>query len=145
LSVDPGYRAGCKCALLNHDGSLLFPDNISQSLFTLYPLQNYENAVGDLVQKLNDLFVQQRSSSSSSSFSSKLLLQPQQQQQMSVRIALGDGHGSLDARKLVEDALIRLNGMPVAQDHHKKKKHDDDGNSIIAAKKDDLKPPTIEV
>mmetsp|Transcript_54937 Transcript_54937/g.133421 ORF Transcript_54937/g.133421 Transcript_54937/m.133421 type:complete len:901 (-) Transcript_54937:23-2725(-) len=85
LSLDPGFKAGIKCAVLEDDGKV-------SSLDTVKFLGNQR---GDGVQKLIHLLE-----------TTKML---QGNKDAKVLVALGNGHGSQDCRKLVQEASAECN------------------------------------
>ena len=85
LSLDPGFKAGIKCAVLEDDGKVY-------SLDTVKFLGNQRN---DGIQKLVQLL--ETTSMVKGNKDAKVL------------VALGNGHGTQDCRKLVQEASAECN------------------------------------
>lgn len=96
LAIDPGYAAGCKCAVVGPDGRLA-PDSIfNQStrhsggnggLFSVYPLRGRPAAVATLASYLRAAMAWSQSVG------------------VGIAIGVGDGHGSTEAFALARDAV----------------------------------------
>ena len=89
LAVDPGHSAGMKIAMLNQNGDLLHTE---KSLSTLRYLQDRKYAAQELTGILKEMWKCQQLISN---------------KRDPIRIALGNGHGSEDCRKYVEDVASR--------------------------------------
>jgi protein Tex len=88
LALDPGFQAGIKACLLNSQGQLLLEDE-SAALVTVKFLQNREKGVQALISLLQILCSAQEEGAPKTS---------------PVLVALGNGHGSQEARELVREA-----------------------------------------
>lgn len=96
LAIDPGYAAGCKCAVVGPDGRLA-PDSVfNQSthlstgnggLFSVYPLRGRPAAVATLASYLRAAVAWSQSVG------------------VGIAVGVGDGHGSTEALALARDAI----------------------------------------
>lgn len=84
LSLDPGFQAGIKCALLDESGQLL-----SNALSSVKFLHNREKGVQDLLDLVRRM---------------KDHVKSTEHKEGVVTIALGNGHGSQEARALTQEA-----------------------------------------
>lgn len=97
LAIDPGYAAGCKCAIVGPDGRLapetIFRDHDrhtgvgSDGLFSVYPLRGRPAAVSTLASHLRAATAWSQSMG------------------VGMAIGVGDGHGSSEAVALAQDAI----------------------------------------
>jgi len=101
VALDPGFAAGIKCALLESDGGVTTLDTVR----FLGSETTRNAAVAKLEAMLNRVQSQMLSSSSSVHNAKDL-------DSKTVTVALGNGHGSADCRKLVEEASIN-SGIPL--------------------------------
>jgi protein Tex len=102
LALDPGFQAGIKACLLNSQGQLLFDDE-NASLVTVKFLQNRENGVQALISLLQILFSAQEEGAPKTTKRGNSPV---------VIVALGNGHGSQEARELVREASDK-SGIPI--------------------------------
>jgi uncharacterized protein len=99
LALDPGFQAGIKCALLNEQGALMdsmgsSSSNTNKALTTVHFLNNQRSkGLETLVNMLERISEYQQSTHKNT-----------QQQEQAVTVALGNGHGSHEARELVREA-----------------------------------------
>lgn len=101
LALDPGFQAGIKCALLDKYGQLLMESNDPEkSLVNVKFLgPNRDRAIEKLGEALRDVSAAQESAKN-------------KDKEKKVIVALGNGHGSQEARELIDEAS-RISGFPI--------------------------------
>ncbi|CAB9529575.1 S1 RNA-binding domain-containing protein 1 [Seminavis robusta] len=107
LALDPGFAAGIKACLLQSTGQLLFQDE-ETSLVTVKFLQNRKEGIETLISLLQILYSAQDNEhgNTAKTTNGKMPKPPV------VTVALGNGHGSQEARQLVRDASDKC-GIPI--------------------------------
>lgn len=98
LALDPGFQAGIKVAVLDKNGHLLFDDALMAVKF----LQNRKEAINNLVSLLQMLYSAEEEEGAKTTNKKKQL----------VTVALGNGHGSQEARDLIREASDSC-GIPI--------------------------------
>ena len=94
LALDPGFQAGIKTALLDCNGQLI--GGTEQGLSTVKFLQNHKQGVQTLVELLERMKEHGKAKGKSVNI--------QETKQDAISVALGNGHGSQEARGVVREA-----------------------------------------
>lgn len=89
LALDPGFAAGCKCAILSRNGDVVTLDTV-QFVGSSSRRQEGVKALERLIQATQMVVLEQGGADSSTTGS--------------IVVALGNGHGSQEGRSLVEEA-----------------------------------------
>jgi len=109
LALDPGFAAGIKCAILDKDGGLMFDEN--QSLVTVKFLERHRQ---DGKQRLQSLLQILHGAHDPPPRGQKNgVLASNKAKKTLVTVALGNGHGSQEARALIQEASGAC-GIPIA-------------------------------
>ena len=98
LALDPGYQAGIKCAMLNVQGQVVGNE---QGLCTVTYLPDRARGVAQLQELLQTMHTETRKQQQST-----------KDKDSRITVALGNGHGTQEARKLVTEAS-QISDIPI--------------------------------
>ena len=95
LALDPGYKAGIKCAILDPDGTVVKFETVQY----IGSEKRKQNSIHKLQQLLHETLEQMLAITNNGGTDDHSSSQQQQ-----IIIALGNGHGSRECRMLIQDA-----------------------------------------